>query len=632
MAALSLDELLGSVRAFQKGSEAATQQVLAALGAQEKLSQANADTYTQQATDDKTVAEAKNSAAYATQLARIKAANAMGTNLKSDNEIITGLAASAEDAYTRKATALKNIQEKDSVSFLDHPIDYIVNQFTREKDVAAHNIANAQLKAAQDRIDAVNRNTQGTIITQSAIEEPLTAMSMEASARSAAVAATVAANNAKIQGLSYGTKGIEFALNAKKEVLALDFQQNQAQNAAASLSLQQKHLELSTKEFEFRKQEFADRQADLKEQRKLGQDFVDTINLGRKALLGDKAEPLDDISGRMALAALKGKGTLSTELQKYYDAGERTRLTGTVTIGSTPAAAAETLQTVPVQLNPTQIPIKNLLSQAAHDTSAAIKNSELPGQNKDPVFAGIDKKDKASINGAYSAHAQQLLNGAAKVIKQGDTDNPYQIPSVNQLAEHSPTIQALPVYQKVLAPLVKNGLQLNDPKQVMSLVGDAVAKGTITHAQALEVVTIYHVGVKTNLAMRNFEGFGLKPSYSYNAKVTTDPTAWHTDEVVNLTDPGAVSRALMKLQAGRMRQQQFGGSVSDGPIKGINNVFDNVSAPAMPDVSIPTQFGPRTNYPASPEQMKKADEAYPRGFDQDLNLRDFGIRRTSYER
>jgi hypothetical protein len=635
MAAISLEELLGNVKAYQKGSEEATQQVLAALDTQEKLSNANADTFKQQATDDTTIQEAKNAAEFATQLSRVKAANALGTNLKSSSEVITGLASAAQDAYTRKDAALKAIQEKDSINFLDHPVDYIVAQFTRERDVAAHNIANAQLRAAETRINAINQNTQQTIITQNAISEPLTAASMEASARSAAVAATVNARNAQIQGLSYGTRGIEFALNAKKEVLGLMFQTKQAANAEEHLALAQKGYELQVKSFEQQQYEFEQRRNDRQEQLALGQSVLDTVNLGRTALLGDKAAPLDDMAGKMILATLKGKGTLSAEMQKYYDAGERTKLMGHVVVGTTPSAAAETLQTVPVQLNPTQGAIKNLLQQAATDTSTAIKNSELPGQNKNPVFVGIDKKDKNSVNAAYNGRAQQLLNEAAKVVKPGDGDNPYQIASINQLAVNSPTIQALPVYKKVLEPLVRSGVHLSDPKQVMQVVGDAVAKGTITHAQAIDLTTIYHVGVAANISMRNFEGFGLKPKYSYNAQITTDPDAWHSDEVVNMTDPMAVSRALLKLKASTYRNAMAEGGVNifSGKSNNQNTQIFNGNWPSLPNMpSIPSHFGPPTNYPASEEQMKKADRAYSEGWDKDVNLRDIGIRRTSYER
>jgi len=551
----TLEQLLGQVNAFKSGSDQATQQVISALGAMQDLSNANAATYTQAATDNATVTTAKQAAEYETQLARVKAANIAGANLNSTTEVLSSLSAAAADAQKRKDEALAAIQEKDSVSFIDNPLQYIINQFTVNQDIAKHNIANQQLESAHNRILEVNAESQTTIATQNAISEPLTAASMEASARLAAAQATIQARDAQIQGLNYGTKGIEFALNAKKDVIALGFQANNALNAERSYKLSLENLELSKKEFAFRQQEWAERQADKALQLQYGQSVIDKINLGRKLLSNGTLAPIDDLTGKMVLSALKGKGTLSTELQTYLDAGERATITGKASIGATPAAAATAMQTVPVQITPVQQPIKNILTQAASDTSNALKSVEVPGQNQNPVFSGLDKKDKNSINAAYNGRAQQILDSYSKEIKPGDSENPYQIASINQLAAKSPTIQSLPLYKKVLKPLVDTGVQLSDPKQIMSIVGNAVAQGTISHKEALDLTTIYHVGVTANIAMRNFGGFGLVPKNSYNAKVETDPTAWRTNEVIDLTKPDDVSMALMKLQAARLRRQ-----------------------------------------------------------------------------
>lgn len=579
----TLEQLLSQVQSFKTGADTATQQVLSALGTQTQLANANASTYQQQATDDATVAAAKQAADFKTQLARVQAANLAGANLNDQSEVLSGLSAAAADAQKRKDDALAAIQQKDSVSFIDNPLEYIVNQFSVNGDIAKHNIANAQLESAHNRIMEVNAEAQQTAITQNTISEPLTAASMAASTRNAAAAATVAARDAQIAGLNYNTKGIEFALNAKRETLALAFQANSAQQAedAAQRSLQA--LDLQKKEFSFRQEEWNERRQDKTDQLAMGQSVIDSINLGRKALLGPNATPIDDVSGKMALSALRSKGVLSNELQKFYDAGERAKLNGKTSFGTTPAEAADTMQTVPVQLNPTQGPIKNLLANASMATSEAIKSAGMPGQNKDPVFQGLDPKDKSSVKAAFNGKAQQILNGYAAEVKPGDTDNPYQVGSINQLAAASPTIQQLPLYQKLFAPLVKNGVQLDDPKQIFSLVGNAVANGTISHKEALDLTTIYHVGVSANLAMRNFTGFGLIPKNSYNATVETDPRAFHSNQVINLTDPMDVSRALMKLQSSKMTAQLIqqatpatGGQATDAPAAG------SLSLPSIP--------------------------------------------------
>lgn len=595
MAGDTLEQLLGQVQTYKAGSDKATEQIVAALGAQAAISTSASDTYQQQAGDDTTVQSAKNAADYATQLARVRAANMQGVNLKSQSEVLTALSSAAADAQTRKDEALAAIQQKDSVGFMDSPIEYLMNQFTVNSDIAKHNIANAQLESAQNRILAVNQAAQTTIQTQNAINEPLTAASMEASARSAAVQATIAAKNAQIQALSYGTKGIEFALNASKEVLALGFQEQSAKNAAIHTGIALQQLEQSKVEFKARQEQWKQTKDDREEQQQLGQSVLDTVNLGRTALLGANATALDDMNGKMILATLKGKGTLSVEMQKYYDAGERTRLAGAPIIGTTPAAAAATMQAVPVQLNSTQGPIKSLLGQAASDTSNAIKAvaSGLPGKNANPIFQGIDSKDRSSIDVAYNGRAQQILNSYGTVIKPGDSDNPYQIASINQLVANSPTVQALPVVQKVFLPLIKAGVQLSDPKQIVSLVGEAVSKGTITHAQALELTTVYHVGVAANLAMRNFPGFGLVPSRSYNATIETAPGAFNTTEIVDLTKSDALSRALIKSQSAVLSTTLLGtvnkqiGNIGlnmlssgiTGVGKGISNGMDTLFSP-----------------------------------------------------
>lgn len=553
----TFEQLLIGATAFKSGAEEATKKVLAALGDQAGLTSSISDIYKQQATDDVTIQTAKNAADQATQFAKVKGANAAGANLKDSGEVITALSQTAAAASERKQAAALEVERKRNLKFVDDPIEYIKAQFTVEGDIASHNAANAVLRDSEDRIMAVNAAAQATAQTQAMISEPLTAASMAASARNAAVAANVASKQAEIQALSYGTKGIEFALNASKDILAVQFQTQGAKNAQESLQLSRERAAQDKIEFKFRQQEYQDRKADKEDQQALGQSVVDTINFGRKALMQDKYTPIDDMSGKMVLATLKGKGTLSTEMNKFYEAGERSKLTGTVTIGTTPAQAAQTLQSVPVQLNPTQGAIKNLLGQAAQDTSSALKNADGMTGTKDanPVFVGIDKKDKSSIDAAYNGRAQQLLNEYSKVITPGDSNNPNQIASVNQLVANSPTLQALPVVQKVFAPLMKAGVQLSDPKQIVSLVGEAVASGKITHKDAVDLATVYHVGVLANVSMRNFKGFGLNPSYSYNARVETNPEGFSSTEVVDLTKPDAVSRALIKLQSNRLSQQ-----------------------------------------------------------------------------
>lgn len=560
----TLSELLAGVNAYKQGAESATNQIVALTQSQANISSADSVLLTQEATDNSTVVAAKQAAEYQTQLARVKAANAFHTNLNSTTEQISKYAAAADQAQQIKDEALASIAQKDSVGLFDDPFQYIVNKFTINDDIAKHNAANAQLESANSRIQSMNANTQTTVMTQNAISEPLTAASVAASTRSAAVNATLAAHKAEQQGLSYNVAGIQAALNEKKEVLGLQFQANNAVNTERQIGISLQNLALNQAEFKFKQQEYNERREDKQAQQQLGQSVVDTINRGRVALLGPGSE-LDDISGKMILTTLKGKTPLSVQMQKFYEAGEQAKLTGINIIGASPAQAAATLQSIPVQLNPTQNVIKDMLAASFQQVSSAIRGEATGVASTNPALKGINPKDPVAVANALNNVAQQTLNGFARDIKPGDASNPYQIASINSLVLNSPTVAQLPIVQKVFAPLIKSGVALTDPKQIMTYVGNAVADGTITHDQALELSTIYHVGVKTNLAMRNLPGFGLVPSLSYNTKVETNPAGWSTQETVDLTKPDAISRALIKVQSYRLKEGMMKGQISMTP-------------------------------------------------------------------
>lgn len=553
----TLSELLSNVAAFKKGSETATAQVVNILGQQSSATADISAIYKQQATDDTTVAAAKNAADLQTQLSRVKAANALGTNLKSDTQIVTKLAEDAANAYEIKDAAMKEYTRKINLKLLDDPIEYIKAQFTINSDVTRHNAANAQVKAAEDRLAKINQLTQTTVMTQNAISEPLTAAAVAAANRTAAVAATVASKKTDIETLNYSVRAIEVALNSSKESLAVEFQAQGAKNAARSLQLSEENAAQSRIEFSYRQQEYQDRRADKMAQDDLGRSVVETVNLGRRALLQEKGTPLDDMSGKMVINALKTKGTLSDDMRIFYEAGERAKLAGKPIIGNSPAAAVEVLQKYPqIALNPTQGPIKQLLGQAINDTSVGLREAASgTGKTTNPIFTGVNPKDKGSVSKAINDRSQQLLDSYGALVNPNDPNNPYQIASINQLYANSPTVRDLPVVRKVLAPIMKTGMQLDDPKRVMQLVSNAVLEGKVTHREALEISTVYHVGVKTNLAMRNFDAFGLKPTNRYNATIEINPDAFTSTAVVDMTRPDQVSRALMKIQAGKVQKE-----------------------------------------------------------------------------
>lgn len=548
----TIDDLMTAVGQYQSGAKAATDQILSITGKEADIANSQAATLTQQATDDSTVEAAKQAAALRTQSARIEAANAFHINLDDVGEQIHKYAAMADDAQQAKDDALAEISRKDSTSLLDNPLDWIMNKFTINADIAKHNDANAVLASANERIASMNANTQSTIITQNAITAPITAASAEAATRNAAAKATLDAKTAQEQGLQYNLQGIQAVMGASKEDLNTAFQLNNAKNAETQTKIALEHLALSKQEFAFRQQEWQDKQDDKADQNALGQSVLDSINRGRLT----RGEPaMDDVSGKMVLASLKGKTPLSQAMNADYESGERSKLTGVNSIGASPAQSAMNLNALPYKLAPAQIPIKDLLAASASDVSSAVHS--VQGTNTtNPALQGLaGSKDKDQLAHALNNVAQGRLNVYNANINPGDASNPYNIGSVNVLAKSSQVIQNLPVYQKVLQPLVEQGVDVSDPKKMATLVGDAVAKGTITHEEAMGMATIFQVGVANNLATRNFESFGLVPKKQYNSPIAINSGGFHSTAVIDYTNPEAVSRAIIQKQASDMATQ-----------------------------------------------------------------------------
>jgi hypothetical protein len=141
---------------------------------------------------------------------------------------------------------------------------------------------------------------------------------------------------------------------------------------------------------------------------------------------------------------------------------------------------------------------------------------------------------------------QEVFDLKAANINPQDSSNPYNITSINSLAEQSPTVANLPIYQKVFATRAKAGEQLTDPSKIFSAGIDALASKKITFPEFLELSTIYQVGVNNNLAQRNMQGIaGITPKLSYKTNVVVSPSNFVSSKIVDLTRPDDLARAAM---------------------------------------------------------------------------------------
>ena len=479
----------------------------------------------------------QNNAALATQNARLKAGVIFGADLNQQGEALTEATSLWNDAYRRQLSAAQKIEEKDSVSFLSDPLQYVINQFTVNDDIKEHNAALNVKNIAKTHIDEINAMSSATAKNQENFNQSITQASIEAEAANTARVAQVAAEKAKIQALGYNIEGLKDAVNASKEKLGVLFNVQSAQNAQAQLQISMDNYAMHKKEFQWKEQAVADQEA------------ADEFTIGRmqegfRVLYGDKAPDLS-MNPKLAknyLSLLKSNTPAGKEAMEAYMAGQ------TGVLGGNPAQVIDLLKNgVNVQFTPAQNPIKQVFDTTVSEVTANIAAGKV-------AKPGNAAEASALINTSVKAKVDTML----KNIEPGSSSNLFNIGSVPVLIT-LPGVADTAFTQKVLAPAVTAGAKLDDPKQVFSTAIAAIGKKEITVEQAVEGITaLYQKGVETNLAQRNLPKFGIVPNESmrsYNTTIQTNANAiFGGTEIVNLADENAVKRAVMK----SLSMQQFG--------------------------------------------------------------------------
>lgn len=524
---LDLNPILAQTAKTNRALTSGTKELQGVYNGAKSYTDANADLYKTIGDNTNIIETTKQNAELATQQARTQAANKLGTNYKDQGEVLSALADTISEQYKVRDAALAEIQKKQSTNFLEDPLGWVVNQFTINDDIKAHNVADERLANAQQQYQTLNTLTQSAITTQNALTESITASTIKAGADNISAQAAIKANDEKLKGVVYNAEAIKSAMQLSKDQLNNSFQVFNAQKQEQQVEIALAHLALSREEFSWRKEEKVKGQQD-------DAYLIDLINEGRKQRLGPQADLLTPGTARAntALSLLKSNSPVGQEFQVDYKIGEQSRATGVKVLAPSPAQAIEMISTMPVNLAPAQAPVKELLDQARENVAKTI------------VATG--EKDKAVIAANLNAEVKRLVEEQSKKIVTGDSSNIFNIPSIQTLIKND-AVKDLPVVKAVIAPAVANGADLTDPNKVFALAATAMKEGKISYAQALELSTIYQSGVRVNMEAKQLSSLGIVPKWSYNSQIQTNPVSpFGGKQIVDLTKPDAVGRALNK--------------------------------------------------------------------------------------
>lgn len=533
--------------------EDTTKAIVSNSTTQQSIQDVTTALYTKSANDAATIENAKTLSALHNQQATNQFLNRTVGTSGNVSDLINKLMDDQDTAYNDRASALKDITEKQSINPLTDPIGYVMGRLSINRDIAKHNDANERVNMTEDRIQQLNTAVQQSVVTQNLHNESQTEATVDAATRQASNAALLAAQTSQQQGIIYNSQGLNAVYAMGKEQLSalyqganIDIAKAHLQSTLDSLTLQRDEFAQRKEQFEWQKDEKLQSEAGMKEAMRL-------------ANIGFKNMGLPEIPGNgktmMAMMKLAPNGKQASEFQIAFQNGEASESSGIPIMGTSPGNSASVFNTLPVKIAPIQQPIKDILSDSYNQL---LTNAKTPGTPE--AAMNIDIKNPKAIETAVTQIANARLADYSEDVTKDVDHNPYVPPSVNSLAAASPAVADTNLWKTILAPKAAAGFQYTDPRIVVQQTMDAVIAKKISYNDALDgITTIAHVGVAANIAARRFASFGIVPSESMNVPLAK-PTGgnanstmtseyetgsgFSTKVIVDLAKPDQVSRYI----------------------------------------------------------------------------------------
>lgn len=536
-----INPILQAAQAAQETVRASSANIISARNTQAELANSQAEAQTSIGLNNAIVLNAQNSAALATQNSKLKAGAIFGADLGQQGEMLTEATQVWNTAYQQQLSSAKAIQEKDSVSFLDDPLQFIINQFTVNDDIRAHNAAMQVKDTAKSHIDEINAMSDATARNQVNFSQSITQASIDAASQIALKTAEIAAAEAKSKGVGYNIEGLQAAINASKEDLAIKFN-------VLNAKTQQENLQLQLDNFSLHKQEFQWKKDDRETQYAADEMIVGRIQKGLQSIYGSQAPDLNNNpkAAKQYLSLFKSNSPAGKEAVEAFMLG------GAGTFGN-PATVVDLLKSgVNVKFTPSQEAIKNLFESADRELDAKFKI--------DPLKTPKDARERQQM---LNAEIKNKLDQMARNIDPGSSTNVFNVGSTAALIT-MPGVKDTALVQKVLGPAIAAGARLSDPTQLVSAAVAAVNRGQIKLEDAIGGITaLYQKGVETNNQERDFVKLGIAPPRTYNTTLKTNQNAiFGGSDIVNLTEANSVKRAVLRMMA----TSRLSGSVSSPAI------------------------------------------------------------------
>lgn len=481
----------------QQMSDLLMQASTAAQGSSQVLMQAGQDAAS--ATRTKLLGELQ------TQQDNLKAAQAFGTDIGAQTDVLTPLAEVMRQTSQEYLEAASYAAEVEAGSDLfGNPIgwlkDLVVGDGVRARRDALEAKMASQAKIAQ----TLNAATQQTIQTQNAITQTLNADSIEKLSRAEAAKYTVQANNAFIEAARLGANSIEILSRTAESNFSRSAQMFNMQQQAEQMALAR-----------------AERAERLKDKQAASQEasiIAAHVNAYNEAV----GDPF-----RVDETTVKRYWGTNTEMGKKLMEGDvggmRMLQTGNLQglVGSTPAESYQMVSN-PERAYPQQwAPAKKVLDETYMDWNTWADTKD-PMTQKTPRESMKPEELQAKFNSMVQEKAMQK---SARIV-HGE-GNPMEMAPLSVIVNAGATdpIAAGVANSKFRTAVIDKfaalGVDQPSMEQYLAFTADAIAKGELTSTEAAKYgVDAIRAGVNLKAATGGFKELNVPFQASYNVPIS----------------------------------------------------------------------------------------------------------------
>ena len=456
-----------------------------------------------------------------------KTAIDIGTDIGDSTGLYAALSKQYIQSKAAQNVALDKINEKNSVSFFDDPLQYIINQATVDEDIDAHNAAQAKANIASGQISEMNLLTDQRAISAKKLQSTVTTASAAAAVSEVKNKALILADDYSRQAILQNTAGMRELVGLSEVTLKNAQSVFSAQAQQEQIGIAQAHLALSRQEFDWKKQEKEKGEA-------VGQYVSDTIIRGYKAMYPDNPDKWVAPNSPKLLALISGKLPLDGEMKYAFDRGEINSRAANPDGSNRILAVSPTDLLQGLKYGVQTGRDSKVVTDLVVDTARSVVAS--------PAYQALNPKDAEGREKLINDAVATRLKSQSDLVK--DPTNPYYLSTITDITKQTPALQNFALYKQIVAPAAASGIDVSTPNSVFHLGLAAVREGRISlNTFAVDLSTTYKQGQRVNIQSKQLTALGLAPLNAYNVKIDT---GGFTQDTVNMTDPAAIVKAALK--------------------------------------------------------------------------------------